>query len=291
MQKSFVRFAIIGVVAALLASCTAVRFGYSQGEQLAFWWLDRYIDFDDTQEPRAHEAIAEWFKWHRSTQLPEYAALLARAQVEVADPVTPAQICKWTDAIQGRIDTAFEHALPALADSVRALSAQQLAHVERKYAKNIKEYRNDFLQPDPEDRRKAQIKRVADRAEMIYGRVNDAQRERIARATAESPLDPQAWLVERQRRQHDAIQALRKLSAERASSEEARVVVKGLYEQMFRSPREPYRAYQQRLMQYNCEFAAQVHNLATAEQRASAVKRFKGWEEDARALAAQGRGG
>jgi hypothetical protein len=190
MQKSFLRFAIIGVAALVLASCTAVRFGYNQGPELAFWWLDRYIDFDDTQETKAREAIAEWFQWHRSTQLPDYAALLGKAEVEVAEPVTPAQICRWTDTIQQRIDTAFEHALPALADSVRALSPQQLTHLERKYAKNIKEYKKDFLQPDLEERREAQIKRVADRAEMVYGRLNDAQRQRIAQLTAESPLDP-----------------------------------------------------------------------------------------------------
>ena len=40
-----------------------------------YWWLERYIDFDETQEPRAREAVAEWFRWHRSTQLPEYAGL------------------------------------------------------------------------------------------------------------------------------------------------------------------------------------------------------------------------
>jgi len=287
MKKSLVRTAIIGALTLVLAACTAVRFGYNQGPQLAFWWLDRYIDFDDTQEVAAREAIAEWFRWHRSTQLPDYAALLAKAQAEVAEPVTGAQICQWTDAIQQRIDTAFEHALPSLADSVRALTPQQLAHLKRKYEKNLKEYRNDFLQPDPDDRRKAQIKRVADRVEMVYGRINAAQKARIAQLTDESPLDPQGWYVERQQRQDEALEALRKLSTQRASQDDARDVVRGLYRGMFQSPRPAYRAYQQRLIQYNCEFAAQVHNLATPEQRAHAVKRFKGWEEDARALASQ----
>jgi hypothetical protein len=289
MQKSLVRLAIIGVMAMALASCTAVRFGYNQGAELAFWWLDRYIDFNDAQEVKAREAIAEWFQWHRQTQLPEYATLLGRAQVEVAEPVTPAQVCKWIDTIQGRLDAAFDHALPALAESVRALSPEQLAHVERKYAKNLKEYKRDFLQSDLEDRRQVQIKRVVDRAEMVYGRLNDAQREKIVQLVAVSPFDPQAWLVERQRRQQDALQALRKMSVERAGPEEAKAVLKSLYEEMFRSPRDPYWAYQQRLMQFNCDFAAQVHKLSTAEQRANALKRFKGWEEDARALAAQGR--
>jgi hypothetical protein len=287
MKKSLVRVAIIGGLALALAACTAVRFGYNQGPQLAFWWLDRYIDFDDTQEVRAREAIAEWFRWHRTTQLPDYAALLAKAQAEVAEPVTGAQICQWTDAIQQRIDLAFEHALPSLADSVRALTPQQLEHLRRKYEKNLKEYRNDFLQPDPDDRRKAQIKRVADRVEMVYGRVNEAQKARIAQLTDESPLDPQGWYAERKKRQDEALDALRKLSAQRASLDDATGVVRRLYKEMFQSPRPAYRAYQQRLIQYNCEFAAQVHNLATPEQRAHAVKRFKGWEEDARVLASQ----
>lgn len=275
------------MVVALLAGCSAWRLGYGQGAELTYWWLERYIDFDETQEPRAREAIAEWFRWHRGTQLPEYAGLLAKAQAEIVEPVTPAQICRWTDTIQQRLDRGFEHGLPALAELTRALTPQQLAHLERKYARNIKEFRKDFLQADPEDRREAQIKRVVDRAETLYGRLNDAQRERIRQLTAQSPLDPQGWLAERQRRQQDAVQTLRKLSAERASPEQAQAELKRLYGEMFRSPREAYRAYQQRIVRYNCDFAAQVHNLSTPEQRATAVKRLKGWEEDARSLAAQ----
>jgi hypothetical protein len=285
MQKSFVRFAIIAVAALAMAACTTVRFGYNQGQQLAFWWLDRYVDFDDAQEARAREAIDEWFRWHRSTQLPEYAALLVKAQAEIVEPMTGAQMCQWTDVVQQRIDIAFEHALPALADSVRALTPQQLQHLQRKYDKNLKEYKGDFLQPDPDDRRRAQIKRVAERAEMVYGRLNDAQKARIAQLTDESPFDPQGWYNERLQRQRDALQALQRLSSQRASAEQAKVVVKALYDETFHSPRPAYRSYQQRLIQYNCEFAAQVHNLATPEQRAHAVRRFKGWEEDFRALA------
>ena len=120
---------------------------------------------------------------------------------------------------------------------------------------------------------------------MVYGRLNDAQKARIAQLTDESPFDPQGWYGERQQRQRDALQALQKLSTEHANTEQAKRVVKALYDETFHSPRPAYRAYQERLIQYNCEFAAQVHNLATPEQRAHAVKRFKGWEEDFRALA------
>ena len=171
---------------------------------------------------------------------------------------------------------------------VRGLSPQQLAHLERKYEKNNKEYRKDFLQADAQERQRMQVKRIIDGAELLYGRLNDAQRDAVVQWSADSPFDPELWYVERQRRQQGAVQALRRMAAEHSDAEEVQRVLRQLYEETFRSPRPAYRAYQQRLWQHNCAFAAQVHNLSTPEQRAQAVKRLKGWEDDARSLAAQG---
>ena len=55
-----------------------------------------------------------------------------------------------------------------------------------------------------------------------------------------------------------------------------------------RSPHEPYRRYQARLVDYNCSYAAGLHNLTTAEQRQKAAKKLKGWEDELRALAGDG---
>lgn len=269
---------------AVAAGCSTLRFGYNQGPELAYWWLDRYFDFDDAQEPRVREAIAGWFRWHRGEQLPEYAAVLARAQAEIAELATPEQMCRWTDEINMRLDRAFERALPPLADTVRGLAPRQLDHMERKYARNIRKYREDFLQPDAQERRRAQLKRLVERAETLYGRVNEAQRERIAQLSDDSPFDPDAWLLERRRRQQATVEALRRLNAEGAGRQQAQAVLQRLYAETFRSPVEAYAAYQQRLKQYNCAFAAQVHNLTTPEQRLHAAQRLRGWEEDARAL-------
>ena len=74
--------------------------------------------------------------------------------------------------------------------------------------------------------------------------------------------------------------------AEALSQEDAQALLRQVYEHVWRSPREPYRAYQQRLGQYNCAFAAQVHNDMTPEQRRRAIAKLKGWEDDLRALAA-----
>jgi hypothetical protein len=289
MPWSFLRCLIISVLAGLLAvvaGCSTVRFGYNHGPDIAYWWLDGYVDFTDAQTPQAREAIAGWFRWHRDSELTDYAALLDRAQAEVLDNVTPAQTCGWVDRVTGRLRGAFAAAVPTIAEVARTLTPQQLVHLQHKQAKNNDQYRADFLEGSPEDRFKASVKRVVERAESFYGRLEEAQRVRIAQRVAESPFDAERWLAERQQRQQDLVQALRRISSSGISADEAQAALRALLEDTLNSPREGDRQYQQRLEQYNCTFAAEIHNLATAQQRQRAAKKLKSWEDDLRALAA-----
>jgi hypothetical protein len=292
MQRSLSRCAIIGgllLILVLLGGCSTLRFAYTQGPHLAYWWLDRYVDFDQAQGERAHEEIERWFRWHRSTQLPDYAMLVERARSEITQPATPEQMCRWMGELTARLDRMVVQALPPLAEMVLSMSPAQIDHLARKYERNDEEYRRDFLQRDPEERLQAQMRRASDRAELLYGHLNDAQRERIRELTLQSPFDPEGWLVERRVRQQDTLQALRRLTASHAGPDEARAALQLLYENAMRSPRPAYRDYQQRLLQFNCGFAAQVHNLATPEQRVRAARRLQRWEADLRVLAGQGR--
>jgi hypothetical protein len=122
---------------------------------------------------------------------------------------------------------------------------------------------------------------------MIYGRLDTEQRARMAEMLVESPFDASRWLAERRARQQDALRTLSRLSTEQASVDEAERELRRLAQQSRQSPDDAYRAYQQRLIAFNCSFASRVHNLTTAEQRTTAASRFKGWEEDARMLAGQ----
>ena len=64
-----------------------------------------------------------------------------------------------------------------------------------------------------------------------------------------------------------------------------RAALRAYMAHLWRSPREPYRRYQEKLESYNCSFAARVHNSTTPAQRQAAAAKFKGWEADLRALA------
>jgi len=263
-----------------------MRLAYNQAPDLSYWWLDKYIDFNDAQTPRVRDAITGWFRWNRRTQLPDYAQWLDRLAADLQQPVTPAQVCRWTDEVEARMFTGLDQALPALAETALSLTPEQLKHIEKRYAKVNADFADDYLQEDPQDRMKATIKRTMERAEMLYGDLDEAQTERVRRAMMASPFDPELWLAERKARQQDVLQTLRRLLAERPPQPQAQAALRAIAERVQRSPREGFRSYQEKLTRYNCDIAAQLHNTTSREQRQFTEKKLRGWAADFRALAA-----
>ena len=277
-----------GVVALLwlLSGCSALRVAYDTGPTLAWWWIDGYADFTGEQATRVKDGIRSWFSWHRTTQLPDYAAWLAGTRGKIGDSITPAQVCRVWEESRRLLDPAVDKGVLTAAAWVPGLTEAQFRSVEKRYAKAIDEMRSDFLQADATARHQASVKRTLERVEMIYGSVDEAQVKLVSDGIKASPFDPDAWLTERQRRQRDTLQTLRRLVAEKTDNDRILAGLRALAERSERSPEPMYRAYQQRLMDYNCGFAARIHNAMNSSQRQAARERLKGWEDDLRALAA-----
>ncbi len=275
-----------GLLMLALAGCSVLRLAYSQADELSFWWLDGYVDFDDSQSPRVRDAIGRWFAWHRRTQLPDYAALLDRAATEVLQDTTPATACRWFADLRQRADAAVDQALPEAAAIAAGFSTDQLLHIERQQARNSAEFREDFLQPDPTERLARSVERATERAEQLYGRLGDRQRQRIAEGVRSSPFDAERWLAERQRRHRDLLNELRRLQGTDTNGGASTAGLRGYWQRVQRSPDDGYRRYQERLEAYNCDLSAQLHNLTTPAQRQEAQRRLRGWQSDLRRLAA-----
>ncbi|MED5620460.1 DUF6279 family lipoprotein [Ideonella sp. BN130291] len=296
MQGSLFRRWIIGaamVMLALVAGCSvALKITYNQGPTLLYWWMDGYVDFDDDQAPRVRQLIDQWFQWNRQDQLPDYAQLLQRAQTQVLDPVlTPQAMCGMAQEVKRRTMLAYDHAVPSLAEVALTLTPEQLKHLEKKFEKNNAKYRDEFMGPRREDRIKANVKKAVERFELVYGSVDDAQHQRIVQAVSASPYDPELWLAERRLVQQEVLQALRQLQAAKAARAEpaallgqAQAALRQVAQHVEQSPREAYRPQQQRVWDYNCAFAAQVHNTMSPAQRQYAQRKLKRWEDDVRAL-------
>jgi len=278
--------AIIGVALLALTACSAVRLGYNNAPQLAWWSADGYLDFNQAQTPAVKQALDTFFEWHRSTQLVDYAALLVAFQASVLEPTTPAATCRWYAQVRERVEPSIDRLTSQAAELIPTLGEAQFKHLEGRQAKGLEELRRDFLQDSSEERLARSVKRTTERFEQLYGKLDDAQRRVISAGVAASPFDAQVWLAERQRRQRDVLSSLRRLVAEKADREQRTAALRAMAERTERSVDPSYRAYQQRLAEFNCSLAAQVHNATTPAQRARAKQRLRGWEEDLRSLIA-----
>lgn len=280
------RIIAAGLLLIGLGACSMLRLGYSQGPELVYWWLDGYADFSEEQSPRVREALAEAFRWHRREQLPGIADQLAQLRDEVAQPTDAAAVCRWQDVVRARMDAVTTQVLPAALELAATLSPAQLGHIERQQAKKNAEFRATHLQRDADERRAAQLKRGVERAEMLYGRLDAAQRERIARALQASPFNGEAWLAEREARQQLVLRTLRGLHHRRLDVAAARAALQPLTTQQ--ALRADYRDELRRITQYNCQWMAELHNSTTPAQRQAAQERLGGWEGDLRALIGNG---
>ena len=297
--KSWFRSLIIAALCVgllgVLGACSALRIGYSQAPDLLYWYLDSYVDFNDNQTPKVREALTQFMAWHRRTQLPDYANQLARAQAEVLGDTSAARVCEWQTELLMRANTAFDRASPAAADFLLTVTPQQVQHLERHQAKQNQEFRDDYLQPEPRKRAELTLKRTLERAESLYGKLTDSQRARISEGLARSPFDPDAWFAERRQRQQDALSLMRRWgidtagrpagAREPAGRGPVQAALRAYLQGVANSPREPYRRYAERLNEFNCSFAAALHNSTSVSQRRAAAQKLAGWEGDARALA------
>jgi len=276
--------AVLTVALALaLGGCSALKLGYGQADALVYRWLDGYADFNGVQGSRVRRAIAEWFEWHRRTQLPDYADLLARVEAEVSADTTPQRVCEWWDEVRTRTDRAIDHAVPAFADIARTLTPMQFTHIEEQQAKTNVEFKERATERDPKRRARDAAERFADRAEWLYGDVTRTQRERIAGAVQAAAFDPMLGYEERLRRQQDGVRTMRRLASLQPAAAEAEL--RGWIERLEHSPHEAYRRQAERQQAFNCRVLAELHNDTSPAQREFAQRRLRAWITDLRALA------
>jgi hypothetical protein len=130
---------------------------------------------------------------------------------------------------------------------------------------------------------------MLDRAEMIYGRLDEAQRAALRQGIARSIYDAPKVLMERERRQQDLLQVLRRASAGGVAPQEARTLLHAWAERAQHSPNLAYRSWQESLVQEGCRTFAAVHQSTTVQQREQAVRRLRAYQRDLLELAAQQR--
>ena len=130
------------------------------------------------------------------------------------EPATPQQACRWATAARA-LDTALAQAVPMAADLVPALGKpDSCATWSSAIARAIASAQSTSCSPTPAVRLQAAVKRTVERAETLYGRLEErAEAQSSLPAWRHRPSTRRLWLAERQAAQRDTLQTLARLTA------------------------------------------------------------------------------
>jgi len=168
---------LTGVALLMLSGCSTLKLVYTQSDELIYWWMDGYVDFQDEQKPIVRSALTDLQKWHRQQQLPEYIALLQEMRTLAAQDITPAQACAIGDKAKNSFIALLRQVEPASTQLAVQLTPEQLKNIRKRYDKTNTDWREDWLEGSEEKLRRHRFKQARNRLEDIYGRLDTPQRD------------------------------------------------------------------------------------------------------------------
>ena len=270
-----------------LSGCSTLKVVYTNSDEIIYWWLDGYADLQGEQKQFTRDSLTDLQRWHRHQQLPEYVALLKRMQAMAPQDISPAQVCAVTEDMKTSFVSLLRFVEPANTKLASQLKPEQLASIRKRFDKTNKTWKEDWLDPNAEDRLRYRTKLATSRLEDFYGRLDKPQRDALNKWLSESSFDPKLSYVERERRQADSMQTFQRIAQEGSATAQAQALLRGLTERSFNSPNERYRTYNRDLWNENCEGFAKLHNSTTPAQRQRMVEALRGYEQDFKSLMAQ----
>lgn len=285
--RSIIVLALL-VCATLLSACSSLRLAYNNGDTLLFWWLDAYVDLDSGQKPNVKADIGDLFRWHRKTQLADYAQVLHNAQRQLQSQPGVAELAADYRDIKARSQVLAMKAVPDLAELALKLSPAQLAQMEKKFEKNNRDFRKKNLKGDRAEQMKFRYKKSMEQFELWFGNFSRQQEEAIRKASDARPLDNELWLDERMRRQQGILNLARKIQQEKPTQAVAEGWVRTLLQDNFDRMEQPSerKAFFDAYTTSTLELVRTVIAQATPEQKQHAHKRMQDWIDDFTVLAA-----
>ncbi|WP_229452092.1 DUF6279 family lipoprotein [Massilia niastensis] len=272
---------------ALVAGCSTIRFTYNQGDTLLYWWLDSYADLEGRQADITKRDIDNLFKWHRQSELRDYAALLGNFQRGLAGNPTQADMVNAYREIRVRAERLATHAVPEITTMALSLTPEQIGHIERKFNTKNEEYRRKFMTGDTEKRQRARFKKSMDQFELWFGNFSKDQEAALRRASDARPLDNQFLLEERIYRQRRILALLRDIQQKRPNRDQAAAQIQAMLREFFTRTESPERkAVYDVYIDQTIKYILTAIRIATPAQKSHAHQRMQGWIGDLQALAA-----
>lgn len=189
----------MSAIAALfsLAACSENTFVYNRLDFLLPWYVDDYVDLNQSQQVYLDELLAPFLAWHRTQELPAYLKILDVIGDSLKQPLTPEVVA----AIFAEFEKAGlrlqGEALDRLLDLGAHLSDAQVAGFLEVMRERQQEYEEKYLERTDQQFHEDNYDNLVDYAHDYLGRLSDQQRELLRDASSRLLRSDRAWLQER----------------------------------------------------------------------------------------------
>lgn len=282
----FLRFAAAALLAALLAGCgAALRIAYNNSDVAVRYLAHEYFDLHGDQSETFKVQLARFHAWHRSEELPKYAALLENAARRVEHGLAPDDVTWAITSVRERAKVLTGQAVADAAPVMTMLGADNVAALERKLESNNAKFAKQFATGNERKDERARAKRVRERIEEWTGSLTPDQEALVEAYVASVPRLTQAQLEDRKRRQQELVSIFETYRGKPELAAKVRVF-------LLDWEAERGAEYKRLASEQEARFVQLMVDLdrtLAPKQRTAAVERLRRNAQELRALAEEGR--
>jgi hypothetical protein len=191
----------------ILASCTALQFTYSTADWILLWRMDRYFDLSADQRSYLNGQAKSLHRWHRRTQLPQYAQFVRNFEQRTRQRLTREDVERVLASVeQFRVQLA-EQAAPPGANFLGSVTPRQVRHFQDQLAVEHRRLLSE-IGMDQEARVRQRLATVSRTLTSWVGRLSSEQEHRIGQWIRDMPDLTDMWLEHRLSRQSALLELL-----------------------------------------------------------------------------------
>jgi Family of unknown function (DUF6279) len=271
-------------------SCSSMLFGYDALPPVAKYQLNKYFDLTSAQQELAERHLEAIFDWHRKTQLKSYAAFLNQVtdKVSSSSAVTVTDVQRWRTTVQDAWLPFADKVSGPLAELVMTLSPQQIERLKKRFKEGNQQMKDDYVKRDEKAARfKARATRIQKRAEFFLDDLSADQEALVVKRASEGPDSEEAWFDERLTRQQSFLNLIEQLRSRRPDAAQAESLMRAYLRNVWVPKDSKNAQIINESTKASDETSAILFSTITAEQKAYAVAKFKGYASDFERLSAR----
>ena len=268
----FVRGAIVALVIATAAGCSGIKVAYNQADTIAGWMADDTFELTGEQKDVFREHFQRFHAWHRSTQLNEYAAMLAQLQQRLNAGLSEADAVLVVDSVKAHYRTIVVHGYADAARMLATLSDRQLDAARREFDKRNRKHAREWgVGKAPEEQQRLRARKNVERVEHWTGPLSAAQEARVVALSRALPLITDLRYQDRLRRQQEFLALLES----RKNVEAFAPRLRDWLADWDRTRSAEYEAALTRFVAASAKTYLEIYALLTPEQRAHVANRLQ----------------